>query len=806
MGSAHYGLVALVLLAYHYGSLAQISTFSGGAPGGLFGSGGESDGELSAGDNSGSAGESNGYLPPLGSSSSSNVPAFSQPPQKPQDSGNDIAPSNNPQQFAFPPIQPQVGCAAALICVEEQFCNLIGTISETPVVLTKEQLLRRVPLVDCKNPDNGIIGKCCRDPNYVDPWPAGNLPANYSGGFDDQGFPTFLNLSKNKPKKPVVKPSESFQQPFQSNKKQPIKFASPQPQTFSSVNQISTHLQPQPSFQNTKVTADQFKPFQDSANTQQQPRPFQPQNFERPDAFKQPQQFQQPDLFKQPQQSHKAQFSKNSQYPDQPNQYHQFQRPQKTQQPEETGRFQLQQPQPFQQSYKPDLSQQLLPVESQRPQQYNNQPVKLSQSPQVEKTFNFPSLPALQDIPNQITNQLSNLNPFRPQQPTEKPQVTNIINNADNILPVNLPSTTKKPGFFQNFPNLPSFPGFGKGHDSSPTNESPVIISPHTPGAQCGIINQVYLNSLLLNSVKQTGVRSDVEVAFGEIPWQAMILSNTEKKLLCSGVIVAPNLILTAANCVYGLNPDEVSIKAGEWKLGYDLKHEEPLPFEIVQVDSIVPHPNYQPGSPSFDTALLFLQSPIKLDLHVDTICIGDAPAVTPQRKCISTGWGKTILQIHAAGALMHKINVDVLSNAQCRQRLQVAESSIDIDDSLVCAKAHKQNNNLCQVDIGGPLACDRGDGNYELVGVYNQDTGCLPTNQVATFALVDTKWVKSMIESPAAPPSQAIYGSKATPIENQRAQETPSRLHYHPSQPDVPCDCQQGTLPSGANQYLPPV
>lgn len=85
----------------------------------------------------------------------------------------------------------------------------------------------------------------------------------------------------------------------------------------------------------------------------------------------------------------------------------------------------------------------------------------------------------------------------------------------------------------------------------------------------------------------------------------------------------------------------------------------------------------------------------------------------------------------------MHKIDVDVLSNDQCRQRLQGAESAIDIDDSLVCAKAHKQSNNMCQVDVGGPLACDRGDGNYELVGVYSQDTGCLPTNQVCTDALL---------------------------------------------------------------------
>lgn len=62
-------------------------------------------------------------------------------------------------------------------------------------------------LQSCKNATTGVIGKCCRDPNYVDPWPTGNLPANYTGGFDEQGFPTFLNIAKVRPpKKPVTQP------------------------------------------------------------------------------------------------------------------------------------------------------------------------------------------------------------------------------------------------------------------------------------------------------------------------------------------------------------------------------------------------------------------------------------------------------------------------------------------------------------------------------------------------------------------------------------------------------------------------
>lgn len=84
----------------------------------------------------------------------------------------------------------------------------------------------------------------------------------------------------------------------------------------------------------------------------------------------------------------------------------------------------------------------------------------------------------------------------------------------------------------------------------------------------------------------------------------------------------------------------------------------------------------------------------------------------------------------------MHSVDVDVLSNDECQQRISGAESYIDLDDSLVCTKAHRQNNNMCQVDLGGPLACDRGDGYYELAGVYNQDTGCLPTNQVHSPSL----------------------------------------------------------------------
>ncbi|KAK0083432.1 hypothetical protein PV325_008794 [Microctonus aethiopoides] len=567
---------------------------------------------------------SNGYLPPIGSEPSSNIPAFSNPPKA------EVQSDNIPSQSAPAPTHVQLGCAAALICVEEQYCGMDGMISPTSLTLSSEQLIRRVPLSDCKNPDNGIIGKCCRDPNYVDPWPTGNLPANYTGGFDEQGFPTFLNIQRTRPTK---KPTGS-----------PVKGG-------------LSHIK-------------------------------------------------------------------------------------------------------------------------------NNPQIPVTPAPMQRAGFSPPTFPPqFANIPNQISQGFANLfngNPFRPS--TIAPPTSGIKEESTTV---NIPVSTTKP--FSNFPNLPNFSNpFNKNKfDESSSNTNPIVISPQVFGVQCGIKNSVQRSSSGLN---------DVDVGFGEIPWEAMILSNREKKLLCSGAIIAPNAVITAAGCINGA--EEISIKAGEWKLGYELKHEEPLAFEIVQVKSIIKHPGYQPNHPAHDMAILMLEHPVTFDQHIGTICIGEHPLVSQGAKCISTGWGKHVLQSHLAGAIMHSINIDIINKQECQQRLLNAETQIELDDSLICAKAQKQNNNMCQVDLGGPLACDRGDGIYELMGVYNQDTGCLPTNQVATFSIIDNSWIQYVMTNPPK-----IELELNAPVET-----SPIHVPQIQSRKDEPCDCQKSVLSPENNQYLPPV
>jgi hypothetical protein len=82
------------------------------------------------------------------------------------------------------------GCPAAMNCTPIEYCSATAVISKTPVVLTPQQELFRVPMTDCRDPKTGVNGKCCRDPDYVDPWPVSIL-GQYNAeilGFDDGSY------------------------------------------------------------------------------------------------------------------------------------------------------------------------------------------------------------------------------------------------------------------------------------------------------------------------------------------------------------------------------------------------------------------------------------------------------------------------------------------------------------------------------------------------------------------------------------------------------------------------------------------
>jgi hypothetical protein len=115
-----------------------------------------------------------------------------QPPAAQPTTQRPYQPQPQPQQTTQRPYQPQPNqprpsvvlqdqainivpsaCPAAMNCTKEEYCTAIGVISKEPVVLNDFQKSFRVPMTDCMIMPQKELGKCCRDPDYEDPWPIG---------------------------------------------------------------------------------------------------------------------------------------------------------------------------------------------------------------------------------------------------------------------------------------------------------------------------------------------------------------------------------------------------------------------------------------------------------------------------------------------------------------------------------------------------------------------------------------------------------------------------------------------------------
>ncbi|KAK9874462.1 hypothetical protein WA026_002803, partial [Henosepilachna vigintioctopunctata] len=231
---------------------------------------------------------------------------------------------------------------------------------------------------------------------------------------------------------------------------------------------------------------------------------------------------------------------------------------------------------------------------------------------------------------------------------------------------------------------------------------------------------------------------------FAEIPWQAMILRDSNRSLLCGGAIIRRNAILTNAHCVEGIPTSDILVKGGEWKLGID---EEPLPFQIVKVSVIVRHPGYKAGSLVNDLAILILEEKLRPAKNIGTICLPE-PNKIPTRNCVATGWGKRILQLHAKGAVMRSIKVDIMETDQCKDTLgnNYQEMMPNYSPNTLCGFSAQDQ---CKVDYGSALACTNDDSQYVLSGIFAWDTGCKDQNQIGGYVAPDVDWINDCLSKP---------------------------------------------------------
>lgn len=208
----------------------------------------------------------------------------------------------------------------------------------------------------------------------------------------------------------------------------------------------------------------------------------------------------------------------------------------------------------------------------------------------------------------------------------------------------------------------------------------------------------------------------DAVVAFVERP-----VCSDEFTVTCSGTLIAPQVVLTAAHCVVG-NPT-LEVRVGT---------------KFVAVVDAIPHPSFDDATHAYDIAIVRLASPVDVTPHALPATMLDSNAVGMMARIV--GYGVT-----AAGAVTDGMQRD-------------GTMQVSAVDTLTFTTLPSPSNS-CGGDSGGPVFI--GD---ELVGVtISGDPTCMvrALNARVDVSVADfiQAYVDAPVPRPPAPPPSMCPG-----------------------------------------------
>jgi secreted trypsin-like serine protease len=232
----------------------------------------------------------------------------------------------------------------------------------------------------------------------------------------------------------------------------------------------------------------------------------------------------------------------------------------------------------------------------------------------------------------------------------------------------------------------------------------------------------------------------------GAYPWQTSLgvarIPNPAQAHYCGGSIYDAQWILTAAHCVKGVRPTDLTIVVGTNQLLADTPRR--------QVATVLYHSSFDSSSLKNDIALVKLAEPLQFSALVRPINLAstsneDAYLTPNTEDLIITGWGAEVERGPHAVDLRYAMET-FIPTATCQLPLSYGKL---VTESMLCAGI--RGRGTCDGDSGGPLFIDRG--NPILFGLTSFAKGCAETLKFDVFTRV-TKyldWVRTCVTNPAS-------------------------------------------------------
>nr|XP_034826502.1 venom serine protease-like [Maniola hyperantus] len=175
-----------------------------------------------------------------------------------------------------------------------------------------------------------------------------------------------------------------------------------------------------------------------------------------------------------------------------------------------------------------------------------------------------------------------------------------------------------------------------------------------------------------------------------EFPMMAGIRYVAQDQIRCGGVIIANNYVISAAHCVAGKQPRDITVEVGVYN-----QVNSPLK-QTLAVLSITIHPQYTSSS-NYDYDIVILRTQImQLNEYVNVVCLPFKFANWDFTGAQLTllGWGTTSFG-GPVSSVLRKVNVDVISQSSCQSRVST------LTPRQLCT--YTRGKDSCQDDSGGP-------------------------------------------------------------------------------------------------------
>ena len=254
-------------------------------------------------------------------------------------------------------------------------------------------------------------------------------------------------------------------------------------------------------------------------------------------------------------------------------------------------------------------------------------------------------------------------------------------------------------------------------------------------------------------------IRGDV-AAIADFPSLAFIAARTGKDegFACTGTVIAPRLILTAAHCVEDLHFGGFTA-APAYKIATGRANpRQDESGAVLRVSDTHVFPGFDPGTTHGDAALLVLASPtaapaIPLAGAADIALYGGGAEV------LLAGWGLTRANARSAPDTLHSTANQVLDPGSCQTRIPSFYKPYSSAVQMCTTDPPDRANGGCFGDSGGPAIAHRGDGSPVEIGIVSTGGPSCSTRLPNIFTRVDrvSTWASEWIaatELGAPPPA----------------------------------------------------